>query len=187
MGSQDIAKLFGPQTDKLWGELGSPETVAQEQQMRQQTSQMIGQQMQMMGAPPDQIGQMVDEQLGPPQFVSMEDWLTEADRTIDSGSMRRMDIDAQMQNLNVAMNQLGPAVVNMPGGAEFIGALAAEFTKLNRFSPELQAAAANIITSIKMAQMMPPPGMPPQGPQQGPSQPKPPQSGPTGGAPTTEA
>lgn len=93
--------------------------------------------------------------------------------------MRRMDHESQLNNLNVGLNQLGPAVVNMPGGGKFVASLAAEYAKLNRFSPELQAAARNIAVEIDMAQQM---GMAPvQGaptPASGPS------AGPSGGTPT---
>jgi aspartokinase-like uncharacterized kinase len=100
---------------------------------------------------------------------------------VDGGSLRRIDHDAQVQNLNVALNQLGPAVVNMPGGGEFISAVATEFAKLNRFSPELQAAAANIAVQIQnmQAMQMAAPTQTAPNPESGP------QTGPTGGeAPT---
>lgn len=180
-GSDDIAKLFGPKAGMVWGDLGPPDTVAQEAQLRTQLAQQAIQQ----GMSPEQA----EEALGPPQFVSMDSWLTEADRSVDAGSMRRLDIDAQLQNLNVALNQLGPAVVNMPGGGEFVGALAAEFTRINRFSPELQAAAAGISAKIAEAQAMqaqaaqmqqePPPGVTQSAPTPGSM----PAAGPTGGMP----
>lgn len=172
--SDDIGKLFGPQNGALWGELTSPEQVMQEQQIRGQLVQQAG----MMGTPPDQAEQM----LGPPQFVSMDTWIAEADRTVDGGSMRRIDHDAQLNNLNVALNQLGPAVVNLPGGGKFVAALAQEFAKVNRFSPELQAAAAAIQTEIDLAQQM---AMQPVT-QTAPNPAGGPSAGPMGGTPTVE-
>jgi hypothetical protein len=171
---EDIAGLFGPQAAATWGVLGPPEAVAQEQQMRAQITQNLAAQ----GAPPEQAEQI----LGPPQFVSMATWINEADRTIDSGSMRRMDHDAQLNNLNVGLNQLGPAVVNMPGGGKFVAGLAAEYSKLNRFSPELQALAANMMVEIDMAQQMAMAAPVQSGPtpEGGPS------SGPSGGTPTVQ-
>lgn len=168
-GADDINNLFGPEAASVWGEIAAPEVVAQEQQARAQLSQQAAQ----MGVPPEQI----DQALGPPQFVDMEKWVHEADRTVDAGSMRRMDMDAQIQNLNVALNQLAPSLVNMPGGGEFVSALAAEFAEKNRMSTELVAAARNIGAQIQMQQammMQPPPGAPPPA--------APPQTGPTGGA-----
>jgi hypothetical protein len=170
-GSDDINKLFGASAGPLWGELGPPEVIAQEQQVRQQLMQQAA----AMGMPPEQA----DAQLGPPQFVSMDAWITEADRTVDGGSMRRLDINAQVDNLNVALNQLGPAVVNLPGGGKFVAALAAEFSKINRFSPELQEAAKNIAVEIELAQSM---AMAPPT-QTAPNPPAGPMSGPMGGAP----
>lgn len=173
-GSEDIGTLFGQQAAALWGELGPPQQVAQEQAMRQQ----ITQQMAQMGMPPEQMDAMV----GPPQFVSMESWIREADRTVDGGSMRRIDHDAQLNNLNVALNQLGPAVVNLPGGGKFVAGLAKEFAKVNRFSPELQAAAENIQTEIDLAQQM---QMAPVT-QAAPTPAGGPAGDPTGGTPTVE-
>jgi hypothetical protein len=168
--SEDIAKLFGPEAGKIWGEIASPEAVANEKAARTAMYQDAA----MQGMPPEQVDQI----LGPPALVDMEAWIHEADRTIDAGSMRRMDLDAQIQNLNVALNQLAPSLVNMPGGGEFVSALAAEFAEKNRMSPELVSAARNIATQIAMQQQMmaamPPQGAPPAAP---------PQTGPTGGTP----
>lgn len=169
-GSDDIATLFGPQAGQVWGELAAPEIVAQEEMARQQMTQEAMQ----MGMPPEQI----EQALGPPQFVDMDKWLHEADRTVDAGSMRRIDQDAQVQNLNVALNQLGPAVVNMPGGGELVAEIAAEFAKINRFSPELQAAARNMSVQIRnmQAMQMAAPTQTAPNPAAGP------ETGPTGGA-----
>lgn len=169
-GSEDIATLFGPDAGRLWGEIANPQMVQQETMQRQ----MMQQQAAQMGVPPEQVEQM----MGPPQFVDMSKWIHEADRTIDAGSMRRLDMDAQAQNINVALNQFGPAVGNMPGGGEYVAALAVEFAKINRLSPELQQASRNLVEQIRMAQQMqmaPPPGqVPPESA---------PQTGPTGGEP----
>lgn len=169
--SEDIGKLFGPEAAKIWGEIASPEAVAREQQPRMQMYQDAA----MQGMPPEQVDQII----GPPALVDMDAWIHEADRTIDAGSMRRMDLDAQIQNLNVALNQLAPSLVNMPGGGEFVSALAAEFAEKNRMSPELVGAARNIATQITMQQQMmlaaPTTGAAPPA--------APPQTGPTGGTP----
>jgi len=170
---EDIGSLFGQQAGAIWGVLGPPESVAQESQMRGQITQNI----MAKGGSPD----LAEQMMGPPQFVSMDTWINEADRSIDGGSMRRIDHEAQQNNLNVGLNQLGPAVVNLPGGGKFVASLAAEYAKLNRFSPELVAAANNISTEIDMmqqAQMMAPPPEP--SPKKGPKGP------PQGGTPTVQ-
>jgi hypothetical protein len=169
----EIGKLFGNEAGALWGELGPPQMVEQESALRAQLTQ----QAEMQGMP----GEEAEKMLGPPQFVSMESWITEADRTVDGGSMRRIDHDAQLNNLNVALNQLAPAVVNMPGGAKFVSSVAKEFAKINRFSPELQEAAEQMGREIDaQAAMMAAPPMP------GAPLPVPPNGGPAGGAPMTE-
>jgi|GEM_PF-5428076 len=142
---EDIAKKFGPKAGATWGEMANPDMVAQEAALREQ---LMGDAA-ASGMPTDGL----EEQMGPPQFVAMEAWLTEADRTIDAGSMTRLDHEAKITSLNVALNQLGPAVANMPGGGKFVSALAQEFASINRLSPELQAAAKGIAEAIDQAQM----------------------------------
>jgi hypothetical protein len=177
----DIGGFFGQESAALWGTLAPPELVAQEQQARNQTKAMLMQQAQMMAQQaslqPPQIGMDgipmppmippiptdddLEQQLGPPQFVSIEAWTNEADREIESGSMRRMDHDAMVDNLNVALNQLAPAVVAMPGGNAFVAAIAREFTVINRYSPDLQDAAKNFYkTAVEVAALPPPPPAP---------------------------
>lgn len=152
-GAEDIGRLFGAEAGALWGEIGTPDVIAQEQQMRAQVMAQMQAQEQAMGLPPSPPD-VLEESLGPPTFVDLDQWATEADRTIDAGSMRRLDIDGQLQNINVALNQLGPAMVNLPGGGEFVAQLAAEFTKINRLSPELQEAARNMRLRLEQAAAM---------------------------------
>ncbi len=195
---EDIGKLFGPSAAAAWGTLAAPEQVAEEQKVRGELAKNITAQAQaaadqalmappqmdpMSGMPmpppappkvptPDEI----EQQLGPEMFVSMDEWMNEADRGIEAGSMRLMDHDAQVDNLNIALNQLAPAVANMPGGAQFVAAVAREFATVNRFSPELRKAAEDFYTATLAAAMAPP--MPPPMPGGGP-----PGKGPAGGKP----
>lgn len=176
MTPEDITRLLGPEAGKAWGVLASPEEVAQEQAMRAQMRQQLEQQAAMqqqqalmmtqqaaaMGQvppppPPVPTPDDIEKQLGPEQLVSMDEWITEASREIESGSMRRMDQEAKLENLNVALNQLAPAVVAMPGGAEFVAAVALEFVKENRYSPELQQAAAQFYKMASSANLPPSP------------------------------
>jgi hypothetical protein len=183
--SADIAELFGKQAGATWGELADDAQVQQEEEVRAQIGQQMMQQNQMqiqqytqmtsrippgamgpgmMPPPPEPLTiEKVEQQLGPLQFVSLKQWVHEADRTLEPGSMRRLDFDAQVDNLNVALNQLSPAVATLPGGALFVAAIAKEFTKLHRFSPDLQAAAQEFYNTVQNPPM-PPPGMEPQGP-----------------------
>lgn len=191
---EDIGQFFGPQAAQVWGTLAPPEMVAQERQMRQQTGQMIGQSMmqqsmlqaQVTGQPPpppEQVQAQVEQQLGPEQLVSLEEWINEASRDIEAGSMRPMQPETQIANLNVALNQLAPAVATLPGGAEVVAALAVEFAKVNRFSldtldamKKFQAQCTKVTDMQVMLASQPPPppgqapgqGTPPQGPQSGP-------------------
>ena len=175
-----IGEVFGPAAAKLWGTLAPPEQVMAERQERTQMIQSTLQQIQMaqaqmppridpmsgmpMPPPPIPSAEDLEDQLGPPQFLSMETWINEADRKIEAGSMRRMNEEAQIENMNVALNQLGPAVAPLPGGPALIGAIAVEFGKLNRYSPDFQAATQRF---AEIASQPPPPPPMPMGPPPG--------------------
>jgi len=191
---EDIAAKFGPQAAETWGVLAPPEQVQMERQQREMLKAQLQQTLTMqasmpvpgpMGpmppAPPDPavIAGQVEAQLGPEMLVSLEDWLNEASRDVQAGSMRPMNPQAQVDNLNVALNQLAPAVATIPGGAEFVAHISVEFARLNKYSLEFQEAAkkfaaqaAQVTQAQVMAASMPPlppsTGTPEKGPQTGP-------------------
>jgi hypothetical protein len=155
--ADDLRPAFGPDAD-VWGVLGSPEDAQMEQQQRMQMLQAAMQ----SGMPPEQA----EEQLGPERVVNFEVWLQEAERGIEAGSMRRIDHNAQVENLNVALNQLAPALISTPGGPLFVLGLAEEFARIHRFSPALQEAASKAAQITMQAMQAPPPppgGAPPPG------------------------
>lgn len=170
----DIQKMFGKQASQVWGTLAPPEAVEQQQQARQQQKQMMLQQVQQMlqslppgtPPPPDVPTSLdeVDEALGPPELVSMDGWINEADREVEAGTMRRVTHEQQVENLNVGLNQLGPAVGSHPAGVGFLAALAVEFAEVNRFSPRLTQAAKQFQETV-LNPPTPPPGVgaPPDG------------------------
>lgn len=177
-----ITQLFGPQAGQAWGSLAPPEKVAQEQQMRAQIVasqvQMLGQQAQTMSQMPLPPGAMppppfnpqaaaeqVQASLPPPAFIDFDAWLHEASCDVEYGSMRAKNIQQQIDAVNVAMNQLPAVVAMIPGGAQLIGAIVADFTKLNNMSDELQGAAKQFQQTAAMTPMMPPaPAAAPPGP-----------------------
>jgi putative FmdB family regulatory protein len=177
-----IAQLFGPQAGQAWGSLGSPEQVAQEQQMR---SQLVAGQVQMLqnqattmsrmplppGAmppppfDPNAAAQQVQASLPPPAFIDFDAWLHEASCDIEYGSMRPKNIQQQIDAVNVAMNQLPATVAMLPGGAALIGAIVADYTKLNNMSDELQGAAKLFAQTVASMPIAPPaPAAAPPGP-----------------------
>jgi hypothetical protein len=193
---EDIGKKFGPTAAQTWGTLAPPEIVAQERQMRDQTKTMLLQQAQMpmmgpMGPmpPPPADPAQIDAQLGPEQLVSMEEWINEAGRMIVAGSMRPMSPQQQVDNLNIALNQLAPAIATVPGGVGLVAAIAKEFAKVNQYSRDFQDAASKFAaqaqavsdSQVNMALMPPPPPVPSGG--EG-TPPKGPKAGPEGGTPT---
>lgn len=200
---EDIAKMFGPEAAATWGTLAPPEMVAQEVQMREQTKQIMVQNLTMQNSMPVQtptgpvpappadpkiIDQMATDMLGPEQLISMESWINEAGRTIVAGSMRPLSPQQQVDNLNIALNQLAPAVATLPGGIGLIAAITAEFAKVNQYSRDFQDAAKHFKeqaqqvsdNQVNMALAPPPPPAPPgtEGtPEKGPK------AGPQGGNP----
>jgi hypothetical protein len=186
---EEIGTMFGPQAAQVWGTLAPPEMVAQERQMRQQTgamlSQAMGAQAVQMGMQPDpaQLEAQIQGQLGPEQLVDFDEWINEAARDIEGGSMRPMQPETQIANLNVALNQLAPAVATLPGGGSVVAALAVEFARVNRFSLDtidamrkFQAQCAAVTDmQVTMASAPPPP------PTAAGTPAKPPKSGPEGG------
>ena len=163
--------------------------------MRAQTGQMLMQQAMMappmmgpMGPtpPPIPTPQDIEAQLGPEQLVSMEEWINEAGRQIVAGSMRPLSPQQQVDNLNVALNQLAPAIATVPGGVGLVAAVAVEFAKVNQYSRDFQDAAAKFAAQaqavsdmqVNMAMMPPPPPTQEGTPEKGPK------AGPEGGTPT---
>ncbi len=182
---EDIAKLFGPTAGAIWATLAPPEIAAQEQTQRQQAIaqqiQLATQQIMRMPPPIVQPGMLpppmptpptaaeVDEMLGPEQFVSMEEWVNEADREIEAGSMRRVDHNAQIDNMNIFFNQTAAIVSALPGGAQFVAAAAVDFTRLNRYSADMQQAALE----FQKISMLAPPPLPAAPPEKGTKDPGP--------------
>lgn len=132
---EDIARILGPQYGQAWGQLAPPQAVQQRQQQRRQLGQQLGQQLfqqamqqgqmqaRQMGAPLDMnaltqqaqahASQMVD-QMAPDNLVDFEEWMLEADVSIEAGSMRRRDIDQEIDIYNEAGNTIIPALLGSP-------------------------------------------------------------------------
>jgi hypothetical protein len=96
--------------------------------------------------------------LGPEQLVSMDAWTSEADRTIDAGTTRAMDIDAKLDNVRGILTQYSPILGNMPAGQLALATAYQELAKLSQFSLPAQEAAQKMVESA--AALTPPPGMP---------------------------
>lgn len=183
---EDIAAKLGPEAGSVWGVLASPEQVKQQQMQRDQQKQITkqalqaqarqAQMMQQQAAqmnpgmpPPAPIPPPSDEELegmlGPEPLVNMEEWTSEADRTIDAGTARSMDIDAKLDNVRAILTQYSAVLGNMPAGPLALATAYQELAKLSQFSLSAQDAAKKMVEVA--ASMTPPPGMPPAGPPQG--------------------
>lgn len=181
---EDMGKWFGPPAAKAWGQLtDDPMQAQQEQMMRMQLgtniarqAMMGAQQAQMHGmpAPPLPTQDQIEQQIGPPQLVLMDDWINEATREILSGSLQPLDHDAQIQNLNFFFQSAAPLVAQMPAGHTVLAAFVREFTHLHRYRPELQTVVSQWMETVdKVDSMLVAGAMNPQPPgpngQQGPN------------------
>ncbi len=107
--------------------------------------------------------QQMEEQLGPPMYLSMTEWKEEFDCTIEVSSMRRVDFEAQMENVTTVLTQLAPIIAPAPGGMQFVAAAIAEMAELSKFSPNLKKAAAAFQGACDAAMAMPKPVAAPEG------------------------
>jgi hypothetical protein len=189
--SDDITKWYGMEAGKLWGRLGDAQTKDMEtsQRMQQATqimqqamqkSQMALQQSTQMGQPPPQpdipSADAIEEQLGPPQVIVMEDWINEAKRKMTVGSMRVID------NLTFYFQSIAQMVASTPAGQKLNAGMLQELFKLHRYSDAAQGEVAEYVNAMgAMAGMMPVPGAPIAPPAPGGSPPGlPPQPAPQG-------
>jgi hypothetical protein len=174
MTQEDIAKFFGQEAAQLWGRLGTPEEKMQEDQMRMQQQQMALQQATMQQqqaimqqasmpqdpmAPPPQLPplptpEQLDQQLGPPQIIVMEDWINEAKRQIVAGSMRVINHDAQIDNMNFWFSTIAPLAMPTPGGPAVVAAFSEAWAEANRYTPKMMNAIKQWQGTIEQAQMM---------------------------------
>lgn len=180
----DIAIMLGQEAGATWGTLANPDQVKQEKMQRLQAKQQMIQQAQMqlqqyqqmlksipppsMGGPPGPpppppmpTDDEMEEKLGPPKLVSMDEWIYEAERTVDAGSIRPTDHDAKVDNLHALLTQVMPSAMALPGAPKMISTLLGEFVKLNQFDDDVQQAAKNMIA---LNSNTPPPGMAPSPP-----------------------
>jgi hypothetical protein len=158
---EDIGKIFGPQAAQEWGYLAPPEVVAQQRELQKQTEQAnqqmgdLAPQLQAAGIPVPP-----PRPIPPVQAVDFENWLLESDVSIESGSMRRLDIDQQIDATNAAMNQAFPALMQAGQTVPALHILQS-WAKSNDMPQETQDAIAD---AIKRASMPPPPPPMPAGP-----------------------
>lgn len=100
---EDVAKILGPQAGQDWGFLVAPEAKDAEQWAMQNMA---------AGMPVEEAVMMAQQQLA--QAVSLDEWRMELDYTIEAGSMRRNDIDGQIDGLRELMNPTGAAMIQSP-------------------------------------------------------------------------
>ena len=160
---EDIKPILGPDAAMLWGQL-MPPTAQIEQQLMAQYQQQ--------GVPPDQAAMMIQTELAQMQATGVvyEDWLLEADYTIEAGSTRRQDVNQQIDAANEFMRQalpvlMGPAQMNPQVMVAAMQGLTA-WAKINQMPVEMQQALGMATQAVSMPPPppMPPPGAPPAGP-----------------------
>lgn len=164
---EDFEPILGPELAAALGTLIPP---------MEEEAQTFASEAMSQGAPPDialQIGQMQAEEqdmmLRQQGGITFEEWLTEADYTVQGGSTRRKDVDEEKEVYSEAANQLEPALFKSGMPPLQIVALRIARQRFEVYgAPQdlLQAidAAAEVLASIPM---MPPGPPPPGGPEPG--------------------
>jgi hypothetical protein len=119
--------------------------------------------------PPIVSAEEVEDKLGPPRVVSMEEWIYSARREIVAGSMRPIDHDAQVNNATFYMQTMAPVVASTPPGQAFNAKMIELFIRLNRYDSEAVQAAVSYRQQMEQisqvqtqAMLAPPPTAPPQ-------------------------
>ena len=113
--------------------------------------------------PPAPSIEVITDQIGPPQVIVLEEWINEARREIEASSMRVVDHDAQVDNLSLYLQTMGPLVAATPAGQKLNASIINEFMRLTRFSAEAQKAAEEYVGQISMMAGITPAGPLPMG------------------------
>ena len=155
----DIQPVLGPDAAAIWGQL-MPPTAEIEQQLMQQYQQQ--------GVPPEQAALLIQNEIAKiaDNGVVYQDWLQEADYSIEAGSTRRQDINQQIDASNEFMRQalpvlMGPGQMNPQVMGAAMSSLAA-WAKINQMPVEMQQALA-MATQAVLAPPPPPMAPPMQG------------------------
>ena len=138
--------------------------IADAQGMMQQAVDMTGQVP--TEPPPMPSPEDIETKLGPPAIVTMDDWIYSASRQIVAGSMRTVDHEAQVSNLNFYMQTMAPMVAATPPGQAMNAKMLELFMRLNRYDQDAVTAVSEYKAQMEQisqfqTQMMlnPPPPM----------------------------
>lgn len=166
MSPEDVGRLFGKEAGTLWGNLGDDQMKQKDEMQRMQAANgemqqaiqgaqgMMQQAVQMTGQvpntpPPLPSAEEIETKLGPPQIVTMDDWIYSASRQIVAGSMRTVDHEAQTSNLNFFMQTMAPMVAATPPGQALNAKMIELFMRLNRYDADAVAAATEYKTQME--------------------------------------
>jgi hypothetical protein len=129
-----------------------------------EVEQQLMQQYQQQGVPPEQAAMMIQGEISQLEQngVVYQNWLQEADYSIEAGSTRRQDINQQIDASNEFMRQalpvlMGPGQMNPQVMGAAMSSLAA-WAKINQMPLDMQQALAMATQAV----LTPPP--PPMAP-----------------------
>lgn len=163
----DVGAVLGPEAAAIWGQLMPPTAQLEQQKMQEYQAQ---------GIPPEAAAPMIQQELAEltATGVVYQDWLLEADYTIESGSTRRQDVSQQIDAANEFMRQALPVLMTLQvNPAVLVAAMQgmASWAKINQMPVEMQDALKMATQAVAMP---PPPPPMPVGPPGMPQQPGPP-------------
>jgi hypothetical protein len=160
---EDVTAILGEQAGNDWGFLVKPDRLSVETWAQENVA---------AGMMPDEAWEAAAKQYQ--QAVSLDSWRKEIDYSIESGSMRRRDIDTKIDALREMMNQAVPTQMQSadPGEralaydsmAEYYEAIGVDKQLVEKYRAKAAELTQQAEVMQQMAAMgMPPPGGAPQG------------------------
>lgn len=148
---QDIGQVMGDNAAQQWGFLVHPD---------QDGMNQMAQNLMQQGMPPDQIMPMVEHIYS--QAVDLRKWAAETNYGIEADSMKRRDIDAQIDGMKELQNQTAPMLLQSPDPRfQALGlSMTAAYQKLIGGDEALVKQLRDLAASVAA---QPPAMLPPQG------------------------
>lgn len=156
--SEEITKILGPEAGQAWGFIVKPD---------QMTVGYWTQTLMAQGASPQDAMMMAQQMVA--QALDYDKWRLETDYNIEADSIKRRDIDSQIDALQILQNQLVPTMMQsmIPAERAMAYSITAEYMGKIGSDPKLQSMLtqyAQQLLAMPPPQPAPPEAEPPKGP-----------------------
>jgi len=109
LGAEQVAKIIDPGAGQAWGDVAPPEMVQQVKDMAAMQEQQFMQAQEMAAMMPGSPPPMPPEPL--PVLIDYQEWLGQADHTVEASYARRKDLDMRIDSLQELNNQVNPQLL----------------------------------------------------------------------------